>query len=645
MFVLCVIVSLGRLVTVATLDREVQDMYNFMVSAEDRGGQACFSNVTVLLEDVNDNRPVFSQSEYRKSVYEDARINKVLLQVKADDADLGRNRKISYSLVDTAGGTFSIDSETGVITLTSSLNRESQAEYTLTVQAEDAGVPSQSETCTVVIQVLNINDVPPEFTESSYKANVSEDATKGTKITTMTAISREAGHEEFSYEILKGPDSDMFKIDKKTGDVTLQGSLDFETRKSYSLTIQASDFGPPVLTATCSLNVIVTDANDHSPKFGRDIYTAKVDENSALDSFVLQVFATDLDSGHNRDILYSIVKGNEAGKFKIDHSTGVISTAAHVDHESLSQYTLTVRAQDQGKPPLSSETQVHVTINDLNDNPPEFANTNFTVTVSEIAAIGTTVIFLRPHDRDGRGNGGPFTFMRIEGDETKFKLERNGVITKAGPLDHTDGEHKFKIRVFDNGEPPRYTDKTVTIIVIEGVTHPPVVDPLTVYLKLYSSQFNGGVIGSVKATDIDGDRLRYSIVAPRSGSPFTITNSGEISATSNVPSQIYHLNVSVSDGKYFTYAPVEIVVSDITEDILRHSLTLRLSDLSPGTFVERNLAKCRDYLGFLLNVPAVNVHIWSLQSSDASLDVVFAVMKRVKVGPSVTTKRTLSTSL
>lgn len=617
-------------------------MYNFMVSAEDRGGQACFSNVTVLLEDVNDNAPFFSPVAYRISVFEDARMNKVLLQVKADDSDIGKNRKISYSLLDTADNTFSIDSETGIITLKKSLNREKQAVYVLTVQAEDAGSPTKSGSCSVTIQVLNINDVPPEFTDSSFKANVSEDATIGTEITIMTAISREAGDEEISYEILKGPDADMFKIDKKTGAVTLQGNLDFEKRKSYSLTIQASDVGPPVLTTTASLNVIVTDANDHVPKFGRDLYTAKVDENSALDTFVLQVFATDQDSGRNRDIRYSIVKGNEAGKFKIDHMTGVITIAAHVDYEAVSKYSLTLRAQDQGIPPLSSETQAHVTINDLNDNPPEFTNTNFSVSISEKALVGTTVIFLRPHDRDGHGNGGPFTFMRLEGDETKFKLQRDGLITKAGPLDHRDGEHKFKIRVFDSGEPPKYTDKTVTIKVVEGVTHPPVVEPLTVYLKLYSSQFNGGVIGSVKGSDDDGDPLRYSIVAPRVGSPFTITTDGVISATSNVPSQNYKLNVSVTDGKYSTYAPVEILVSDITEDILTHSLTLRLSDLGPGTFVENNLANCRDYLGFLLNVPALNVHIWSLQSSDSSLDVVFAVMKRGSVSSCFTSVQILT---
>ena len=607
-------------------------MFNFMVSAEDRGGQACFSNITIILDDINDNEPVFTQAEYRKSVYEDARLNTVLLQVKADDADVGRNRKISYSLLNTAGNTFSIDSESGIISLEKSLNREVQESYSLTVQARDRGVPSKSSTCSVVIQVLNINDLPPEFEETSYKANVSEDSLKGTQVTTMHAISREAGDEDITYTILQGSDSDMFQIDKVTGAVTLQGSLDYESKKSYLLTIQASDVGPPVLSATTSLKIIVTDANDHVPEFGQAFYRPKVDENSYIDKFVLQVFATDLDHGSNSDIRYSIVKGNEAGKFKIDPISGVISVAASCDYELKSEYTLTVRAQDEGKPPLSSETEVNVQINDVNDNPPEFSHTNFTVSIRENAPSGTTVIFLRPHDRDGHGNAGPFNFMRLEGDGSKFKLHRNGLITKVGPLDHRDGEHKFKFRVFDSGEPPRFTDKTVTIKVVESITHPPEVEPLAVYLKLYSSQFNGGVIGSVKGSDPDKDPLTYSIVEPGAVSPFTITPDGVISAISNVLSKIYRLNVSVTDGKYFTYADVEIDVSDITDNILEHSLTLRLADLGPGAFVERNLVKCRKYLGSLLRVPARKVHIWSLQSADSNLDVVFAIMKRHKVG-------------
>lgn len=607
-------------------------MFNFMVSAEDRGGQACFSNITIILDDINDNEPVFTQAEYRKSVYEDARLNTVLLQVKADDADVGRNRKISYSLLNTAGNTFSIDSESGIISLEKSLNREVQESYSLTVQARDRGVPSKSSTCSVVIQVLNINDLPPEFEETSYKTNVSEDSLKGTQVTTMHAISREAGDEDITYTILQGSDSDMFQIDKVTGAVTLQGSLDYESKKSYLLTIQASDVGPPVLSATTSLKIIVTDANDHVPEFGQAFYRPKVDENSYIDKFVLQVFATDLDHGSNSDIRYSIVKGNEAGKFKIDPISGVISVAASCDYELKSEYTLTVRAQDEGKPPLSSETEVNVQINDVNDNPPEFSHTNFTVSIRENAPSGTTVIFLRPHDRDGHGNAGPFNFMRLEGDGSKFKLHRNGLITKVGPLDHRDGEHKFKFRVFDSGEPPRFTDKTVTIKVVESITHPPEVEPLAVYLKLYSSQFNGGVIGSVKGSDPDKDPLTYSIVEPGAVSPFTITPDGVISAISNVLSKIYRLNVSVTDGKYFTYADVEIDVSDITDNILEHSLTLRLADLGPGAFVERNLVKCRKYLGSLLRVPARKVHIWSLQSADSNLDVVFAIMKRHKVG-------------
>lgn len=343
------------------------------------------------------------------------------------------------------------------------------------------------------------------------------------------------------------------------------------------------------------------------------------------------MFANDLDSGLNSDIRYEIVNGNEAGRFKIDQMTGLIKVAAQIDHEEQNRYSLKVQARDEGKPPLSSEAQVEVLINDVNDNPPEFSHTNFTVSVGESEAIGAEVIFLRPHDRDGPGNAGPFTFMRLEGDESKFKLERNGLITKAGPLSHRDGDQTFKVRVFDNGDPRQFTDKTIVIQVVESLTHPPHVQPLNVYLELYSSQFNGGVIGSVHGSDPDGDSLRYAIVEPDIGSPFTMSSTGEIRATSAVLSELYKLNVSVTDGKFVSYAPVEIDVSDITDDVLGHSLTLRLSDLDPGTFVERNLVKCREYLGRLFKTPPHRVRIWSLLSVGRSVDVVFAVMKHSRV--------------
>lgn len=122
----------------------------------------------------------------------------------------------------------------------------------------------------------------------------------------------------------------------------------------------------------------------------------------------------------------------------------------------------------------------------MNDNLFEFININFIVFVSELVVIGIIVIFLWFYDCDGFGNKGLFIFMKIKGDEIKFKLERDGLIIKVGFLDYRDKEYKFEICVFDSGELLKYMDKIFIIIVVEGILYFLVVELLIVYFKLYS---------------------------------------------------------------------------------------------------------------------------------------------------------------
>ena len=616
----------GDLKTARELDRETKTFFNFMVSAVDKGGLKCLSNVTIHIDDVNDNTPTFTQAQYSVSEYEDARVGKVLLQVTADDGDLGLNRKLSYSLLGDARGTFSIETETGMISLEKPLNRETHASYSLTVKVEDAGTSPLWSTTTVTVLVLNINDVPPEFEQSVYAANVSEKAELGTPVTRVRAISKEAGPEKISYAVLPGRDSALFKVDNQSGDVTLNGTLDFETQTRYSFTVQASDAGPPVLTTTATVNVEVTDANDNAPVFSQAAYRVRVDENSDVGKFVVQVFASDKDTGVNRLIRYSLVGGNEAGKFQIDSGSGTIQVAAPIDRETMPTFTLTARAQDQGATPLAAEVQVTVDVNDQNDNPPEFQSKSFFVSIMESSPTGTEVIRLQPHDKDTPDNGAPFSFVLLSGGDSKFKLYQSGVIKTDGALDSGHDDYVMKIRVQDNGAPPQSTDVQVRVRAEGTPTHAPNVQPLNIYLNLYDSQFNGGVIGRVKGDDQDKDPLVYSLEAP-SGTPFQITPGGTVRAVSSVHSGMYHLNVSVSDGVYRVFTSVTIDVSDITEGMLRKSITLRLARMAPGTFVEKHFTKYRRFLGTLMGAPSSSVRIWSLQSSNTSLDVVFAVRK------------------
>ena len=614
------------------LDREVRPRYNFLVAAVDGGGQTCYTNVTINLMDVNDNPPRFSQARYVHSVYEDAPINKILLQVRATDPDLGINRKTSYSLVNNAHGTFSIESGTGIISLKKFLNREKRKNYTLRVKVEDAGQPSKNAHALVQINVLNINDVPPEFANSTYKVRVREDLGVGSVVVHVRAVSKEDKSEVISYKILKSPDAGAFTINTNTGVIKLKKSLDYETGpRSYTLTIQASDSGPPVLAATTVVKVAVTDANDNEPVFKKAVYRERVDENSPVDTIVGQVFATDLDSNDNSKIRYSIGGGNSAGKFKINRNSGLISVAGRVDRERKSSYKLTVRAQDMGTPAKSTEAKVHITVNDLNDNPPEFTRSNFTVTLREDAKYGKTVLHLRPHDRDAHGNGSPFTFTLLSGDTNKFFLTPQGAVTKIARVTKLDKPHVLRIQVGDSGEPPLSTIVTVTIKVVEGITHPPEVKPLTIHVNLYGSNFNGGRIGHIKVMDPDDDQVIFALVGDRSGGPFSVSPDGTVSTTGNVGVGMYNLTVRARDPKYTVYTHVTVIVRDIPDRALANSVTLRLADMSAGTFVERHFAHCKRELGRALKVSSNKVHIWSMQSSGDDLDLVVAVQKSSSV--------------
>ena len=592
----------------------------------------CYTNITIILDDVNDNAPRFSQARYVHSVYENAPINKVLLQVKATDSDLGVNRKTTYSLLNDAHGTFAIEPGTGIISLKKLLNREKKKKYTLKVRVEDAGTPRKSAHAFVQIDVLNINDVPPTFANSSYKVRVREDATVGSNVTRVFASSKEDKSEVITYKILKSPDAAPFTIDSKSGLITLTKSLDYESgQRSYTFTVQVSDSGPPVLTSTAVVKVTVTDANDNKPVFKDATYQANVDENSPVDTIVVQMFATDKDSLGNGEISYSIVNGNSEGKFKMNPNSGLISVAEEIDRELMSSYVLTVRAEDRGTPTKSSEVTVKVIVNDLNDNPPEFTRTNFTVSLREDAKFGTTILHLRPHDLDGHGNGSPYMFTLLSGDTGKFFLSPQGALKKIGSLFSKNAPYVLRIQVGDSGEPPLSTIVTVSIQVVEGITHQPVVRPLTIHVNLYGSNFNGGRIGHIKVTDQDDDQVDFALVADRSAGLFSVSPDGAVSTTGNVRVGTYNLTVRARDSKYTVYTHVTVIVRDISTKALANSITLRLADMTAGTFIERYFVRSTKVLGQFLKVSPNNVHIWSIQSSGDDLDLVVAARKTPNV--------------
>lgn len=181
----------GLILLEKVLDREEQGFYNLTVIASDQGQPVLSTvlNLTVIIDDVNDNTPVFSSNSYEVRVPEDEVLGKALLTVSATDRDAGANALVKYRIVSqqpaTSSPVFLVDLTTGQLSLSQQLDYETIKQFEVEVEASDGGQPSLSTKTLVVVHVLDVNDNPPEFNQAAYDIFVFENLQKGSPIYTF----------------------------------------------------------------------------------------------------------------------------------------------------------------------------------------------------------------------------------------------------------------------------------------------------------------------------------------------------------------------------------------------------------------------------------------------------------------------------
>lgn len=307
-----------------------------------------------------------------------------------------------------------------------------------------------------------------------------------------------------------------------------------------------------------------------------------------------QVNAIDLDSNENGRITYSIENGNRDDQFEINPDTGYITVASPLDREAISSYVLEVLAKDNGLPTLSRSVLINVEISDVNDNPPLFSQNNYTTIVQEDKPLGYPILKFSVTDLDMSPNGAPYTFDFRSGNEGGiFRLEQDGILRTATKFNHrVKDNYLLNIRVFDNGTRPLYSDTWVVVKVIEESQYPPVLTPLEISINSYLDEYTGGIIGKVYATDQDQyDSLTYSL-SPTVGIPYPISELFQIDRTDGTLKALprldvgeYRLNVSVTDGKYYSHTIVRVSIEIITEQMLENAVVVRFRSISPDVFV------------------------------------------------------------
>uniref|UniRef100_A0A8C0EQT9 Cadherin related 23 n=1 Tax=Bubo bubo TaxID=30461 RepID=A0A8C0EQT9_BUBBB len=379
----------------AELDRENIPFYNLTIAARDRGVPPLSSTILVGIRvlDINDNDPVLLNLPMNLTLSENAPVSSFVTRVLARDADKGPNALLTFDI--TAGNTenaFYINSTSGIVYVNRPLDRERVAEYRLTITVKDNPENirnARRDFDLLVISIADENDNRPLFTQSSYQAEVMENSPPGTLVTMLNgpilALDSDQGSNAVvTYQLLEAS-PDLFVIDNRTGGVAQP----------------VPSLGPPgTLSGTATVSLFIDDVNDCRPEFINPIQTVSVPESAAPGFSVVQVMATDADSGLNQQLDYRIEGGGQ-DRFLIDAATGVIRVAnITIDREERDAYRLTVVAVDQGTPALSGTATVSLFIDDVNDCRPEFINPIQTVSVPESAAPGTVVAEVTAIDRD-----------------------------------------------------------------------------------------------------------------------------------------------------------------------------------------------------------------------------------------------------
>ena len=561
----------GYITTIKELDREDTGMYNFTVVAQDEGGLNSTTKVTVIVEDVNDNRPFFTCLFYNHTVYENVSTGTDLIKIDAKDYDVGWNAQISYEIISgNDDGTFNLDKSNGQISVHKKLDREKVDRYVLKFRAIDNGGLTSRKLATVQILVQDVNDDPPVFQKQKYSFSVKENTSASVFIGSVQANSYDEGSGGIISYSIKSLVSQQHFFINDSGAIFTKAKLDHEIHSKYEFLVEARDHGTPSLFGYVNVTVTVLDINDNFPLWQDYSHCIKINEDHSIDKEVYIFNAVDKDSGLNGKVTYNIVRGPKS-VFSLDSETGYLTLNMPVDYELVKLYHLTVNASDSGKPALWSLLKVNICIVDVNDNVPILHNSS--INVSEGLPINALIYNFRAVDKDSGQNGK--VWYRLDAHSSHFELSGVGNLTLKSPLDReTQDEHELLVTAGDYGAPIKTSMPAKLTIYVQDVN-----DEIPVFtgkLSFFTTEnkIAGTLIGMVEAKDRDlgkNAEIEYSLI--NSTNDFKIeSKTGELQNIVELDREkypIYRMLVQASDNgnpRKMSRVTVTVHVEDVNDN-------------------------------------------------------------------------------
>ncbi|XP_048884454.1 protocadherin gamma-C5-like isoform X1 [Brienomyrus brachyistius] len=479
-----------ELVLEKALDREKQGEFRLLLTAVDGGKPEKSGTTTVIIKilDVNDNAPVFDEPSKRVSLLENSPPGTLVTKLNATDADSGLNGEISFLFSkytpDQVLKLFSVDAKTGEVRVTGEVDYEKADVYDITVQARDRGSPAMEGSCTIKVEITDVNDNTPEVTITSLNSPVKEDSELGTVIALINVKDQDS--RKNGEVTLRIPAGLPFKLNSPfQGHYTVVTTevLDRETVAEYTVVVTATDSGSPPLSSQSAFVVRLLDVNDNAPAFSQPSYTVDVTENNAPGALLLTLSAYDPDVGENSRLSFSILDGMVDGSpvssyVYVDSETGRLQAVRSLDHEQLKAFRVNVQVRDGGLPAQSSNVTVHVFITDQNDNspvilyPPVPRDGNMQLRVPRSAGAGYLVGKIVGVDPDSGHNAWLLYSIAPGPHANHFRIgPHTGELTTARRLKEEEEEegsmYNFVVVVQDNGKPSLSTSVEVSVTVEE----------------------------------------------------------------------------------------------------------------------------------------------------------------------------------
>nr|XP_036675635.1 cadherin-87A [Drosophila suzukii] len=439
----------------------------------------------IQIIDVNKIPPRFNapwsveQPQIKLQMVEEQPVGTVLTTLQATDEDSSIGE---YNI--SANDYFAINQTSGVIYTIARLDYEAVKEVKFQATVSDTGVPALTSTADVVVDIINLNDNDPKFSQTDYYFNVTENSPRGTVAGRVEAQDGDVGvFGEITYTLI-GENNKYFSIDAYTGNVMVANSsiLDREQIKELTLSVVAQDKAPAAVqkSATATIHINILDVNDNAPVFTRDVYNSTVAENAAYQppAALLQVQAIDQDEGLYGDVRYIITSGNEMALFKLDAQSGIVYPAQSLSGKH-GAYELTISARDtQGSGTMESTAKAIITVLRVNRHKPEFvipALSNATIEIpGDIVQPDYLLLTVRAMDNDTEENGKISYHLQVnnrnEQQTGEFKIDEvTGELRARTQLNRKNRANYDIILVArDAGNPPFESLRLLSVSIVDA---------------------------------------------------------------------------------------------------------------------------------------------------------------------------------